>query len=314
MLYCIQVIINSYKVGMKLLRIDDYNLLLQLNKIGTVRGTAREILISQPAVSQRLKFIEDYFGQTIFIRTSKRLKLTPSGELILKHAQKVIDQEEQFKNQLASSSDEVTGTLSIACSSVVSQRYLPKILGKYTKMFPLVSIDLVTGLSEHIKSDFNKYHVSIVRGEKIKDSKSILLFEDPLYIFDSKPFMEEEIKERPLIFFKSDDGLEELMNHWLSHNLEKVNVIKKISVDQIETCKHFMQQGLGMAVLPKSVSDSLMDKYPHLPLEVNGKKITRETWLCFQEGIQQLPQVNHFIELLLQEPFLVDKESFDSNK
>lgn len=295
-----------------MLRIDDYNLLLQLNKIGTVRGTARAILISQPAVSQRLKFIESYFGHTIFIRTSKRLILTPSGEIILKHAQKVMEQEEQFQNKLASSSKQVTGTLSIACSSVVSQRYLPKILAKYTKMFPLVSINLVTGLSEHIKSDANQYHVSIVRGEKVKDSTSILLFKDPLYIFDTKPFMAEEVKERPLIFFKSDDSLEELVNHWLSHSLEKINVIKKISVDQIETCKQFMQQGLGMAVLPKSVSDSLMDKYPHLPLEVNGKKITRETWLSYQEGIEELPQVNHFIQLLLKEPFLVTEDEKDN--
>ena len=68
------------------MKIDDYNLLLKLNEIGTVRGTAKVILISQPAVSQRLKFIEEYFGEIIFIRTSKRLKVTPSGELILKHA------------------------------------------------------------------------------------------------------------------------------------------------------------------------------------------------------------------------------------
>src|SRR5690625_2383459 len=102
------------------MKIEDYELLLQLEKIGTVRGTAKAVLISQPAVSQRLKFIEEYFGEQIFIRTSKRLKLTPSGEMILKHAKEVAEREKVFKNHLAASSIEVLGTLSITCSLVIS--------------------------------------------------------------------------------------------------------------------------------------------------------------------------------------------------
>lgn len=285
------------------MKIEDYELLLHLEKIGTVRGTAKAVLISQPAVSQRLKYIEDYFGEQIFIRTSKRLKLTPSGELILKHAKEVVEREKQIKNTLAASSTEVRGTLSIACSSVISQRYLPSILAKFTKKYPLVSIDLVTGMSEDIKRNHSKYHISIVRGEKIKDSTSILLFKDPLYIFDTKPFDDEEVKERPLISFKSDDSLQDLMNHWLFYHQDKIKPIQKISVDQIETCKQFMMQGLGMAILPRSVSRKLMDEYPHLPLQVGGESITRDTWLCYQGGIRKLPQVNSFIELLLSEEF-----------
>lgn len=284
------------------MKIEDYELLLHLEKIGTVRGTAKAVLISQPAVSQRLKYIEDYFGEQIFIRTSKRLKLTPSGELILKHAKEVVEREKEIKNTLAASSTEVRGTLSIACSSVISQRYLPAILAKFTKKYPLVSIDLVTGMSENIKRNHSKYHVSIVRGDKIKDSTSILLFKDPLYIFDTKPF-DDEVKERPLISFKSDDSLQDLMNHWLFYHQDKIKPIQKISVDQIETCKQFMMQGLGMAILPRSVSRQLMDEYPHLPLQVGGESITRDTWLCYQGGIRKLPQVNSFIELLLSEEF-----------
>lgn len=285
------------------MKIDDYSLLLKLNEIGTVRGTAKAVLISQPAVSQRLKFIETYFNEQIFIRTSKRLKLTPSGEIIIKHAKEVVAREGAVKNKLAMTSEDVTGTLSIACSSLISQRFLPSILAKFTKMYPLVSIDLVTGLSENIKEDINKFHITIVRGEKVKGQESILLFKDPLYIFDTEAFDENQVKERPLISFKSDDSLNELMNSWLFHYQGKITPIKKFSVDQIETCKQFMKQGLGMAILPKSVSHGLLDKYPNLPLQVNGQEFTRDTWICHQKGIRKLPQVDHFINLLLDESF-----------
>lgn len=285
------------------MKISDYELLIQLAEIGTVRGTAKAILISQPAVSQRLKFIEQYFGEQIFIRTAKRLQLTPSGELILEHAREVVDRELQIKNKLAVTSEEVRGTLSIACSTVISQRYLPKVLSKFMKKYPKVTIDLVTGTSSDIKNDYSNYHISIVRGESIKDLESTLLFEDPLYIFDTEPFTKGEIKKRPLISFKSDDGLEEVINHWVA-NQNKIDAIQKLSVDQIETCKQFMKQGLGMAILPWSVSESLIEQYPHFPLRIDDEKINRKTWLCYQHEFKHLPQVESFLNLMLEETFI----------
>ncbi|RDW17897.1 LysR family transcriptional regulator [Oceanobacillus chungangensis] len=286
------------------MKIEDYELLLKLNEIGTIRGTAKIILISQPAVTQRLKYIEDYFGEILFIRTPKGLVPTPSGEIILNHAKEVVEREAGLINKLAESSKEIQGTLSIACSSLISQRFLPAILGEFTTKFPKVAIDLVTGISEDIRRNHKNYHVCIIRGEKLKESVSIRLFDDPLYIFDTEPFPKDDIKERPLISFKSDDSMHELVDNWLYHHQEQIKPQKTMTVDQIETCKQFMKQGIGMAVLPESVSDSMKNEYPNVPLKLNGKPVTRDTWVCYQEGIRQLPQVDHFITALTSTSFL----------
>ncbi|RDW18495.1 LysR family transcriptional regulator [Oceanobacillus arenosus] len=286
------------------MKIEDYELLLKLNEIGTIRGTAKIILISQPAVTQRLKYIEEYFGEILFIRTPKGLVPTPSGEIILKHAKGVVERENELINQLAESSKEIQGTLSIACSSLISQRFLPAILGEYTTKFPKVAIDLVTGISEDIRRDHKNYHVCIIRGEKLKESVSIRLFDDPLYIFDTEPFPKDDLKERPLISFKSDDSMHELVDNWLFYHQEQIKPQKTMTVDQIETCKQFMKQGIGMAVLPESVSDSMKNEYPNVPLKLNGKPVTRDTWVCYQEGVRKLPQVDQFISLLTSINFL----------
>lgn len=286
------------------MKIDDYILLVKLQEIGTIRGTAKSILISQPAVTQRLKYIEEYFGQIIFIRTSKKLMLTPVGEMILTHAKSVVEGEEALKNSLIESSDTVQGTLSIACSSLISQRFLPAILASYTGLYPNVSIDLVTGISEDIKRDHKNYHVCIIRGEKLKESTCSRIFEDPLYIFDTEPFPKSKIKERPLIAFKSDDSMHELVDNWLYHHQDNIKPVKTIRVDQIETCKQFMKQGLGMAVLPKSVSDTMMEEYPHLELTLNNKSVTRSTWVCYQEEVKKLPQVEKFLETVLEKKYI----------
>lgn len=205
------------------MRMDDYEILLKLYEIGTIRGTAKAILISQPAVTQRLKYMENYFGETIFIRTSKRLLPTPAGERVIQHAKEMVEKEHLFKNRLAETGEEIQGTLSIACSSLISQRYLPDILGEYTAAYPKVAVDLVTGISEDIRKNHKQYHVCIIRGDKLKETTSMHLFDDPLYIFDTEPFPEHGIKERPIISFKSDDSMHELVDSWL---FEQQNYIK----------------------------------------------------------------------------------------
>src|SRR5699024_5504319 len=157
------------------MKTNDYDRLQQLMEIDTIRGTAKDILIYQPAETQRLKNIEEYFCEPIIIRTSKSLVLTPTGEMIMEHARNVIKEEKAIKNTLAQSSGEVQGSLAIACSSLVSQRFLPSILGDYTNAYPKVAIDLVTGISEDIKREHKNYHVCIIRGEKLKESVSELL-------------------------------------------------------------------------------------------------------------------------------------------
>ena len=286
-----------------IIRIDDFKLLLTLYEVGTIRGAAKKVLISQPAVSQRLRYIENYYSEKIFIRTPKKLVLTDSGETILNYAKKIVTLEQSLQSLLAQSTGEVQGTLSIACSSLISQRYLPEVLSEYTSAFPNVSIDLVSSISETIKKEHQNYHVCIIRGEKLASSSCLHLFADPLYIFDTKEFPSNGMKKRPLISFKTDDRMDELVDEWLAHETN-IQAVKAINVDQIETCKQFMMQGLGMAVLPKSVSESLMDQYPNKPLKVNGKLVTRDTWVCYQEEVRELPQVDEFISKLMEKVYL----------
>src|SRR5699024_8182273 len=121
------------------------------------------------------------------------------------------------------------------------------------------TVDLVTGMSEDIKQNKKNYHASTVRGPKMKDDTSFLLCKDSFYIIDTEPFEKDKVKTRPLISLQSDSSMKALFDNWLYYHQGTFNPIKKINVDQIETCKQFMMEGIGMAILPKSVAGSLVD-------------------------------------------------------
>lgn len=280
------------------MKIEDYELLLQLNEYGTIRATAKKVLISQPALTQRLKFIEKYMGGSIFLRTSKKLVPTPFGEIVLDHAGNVLQTEEEFRQRLAQTEGRVSGTLSIGASSLYSQYFLPELLQSFTKEYPNVAIDLVTGVSEEIRQSAEDYHIAIVRGEPLKDYQSLHLFSDRLYFLDLLPFSKDI--ERPFIEFKSDPDFQKLIEQWMGRN-PSLLVKRLIKVDHFETAKQMMKRGLGMTVLPESIIQEEKDDYEYQLLHMDGGPITRETWACMKSGISHLPQVDAFIKHLTKE-------------
>lgn len=77
------------------MKIDDYRLLTTLDETKTLRKAAEILYISQPAVTQRLKAIENAFGVDIFIRT-KQLITTTEGMMIIEHARDMLNRERLF--------------------------------------------------------------------------------------------------------------------------------------------------------------------------------------------------------------------------
>lgn len=74
----------------EIMKIEDYRLLITLDETKTLRKAAEILYISQPAVTQRLKAIENAFGVDIFIRTKKQLITTTEGTMIIEHARDML--------------------------------------------------------------------------------------------------------------------------------------------------------------------------------------------------------------------------------
>ncbi|MEQ6390478.1 LysR substrate-binding domain-containing protein [Bacillaceae bacterium S4-13-58] len=87
-------------------------------------------------------------------------------------------------------------------------------------------------------------------------------------------------------------------NKWFSKNLN-FNSKKTRRVDQIETCKQLMMNGLGMAILPETSIKNLGQNFYHKErLELNGELLKRDTWVCYSTKAKELPQVRAFLKMI----------------
>jgi len=278
------------------LKVEDHQILVTLNQAGTVRQASKDLLVSQPALSQRLKQIEEHWGEKIFIRSHKRLTLTPAGEEIITFAETILEEEQRVKENISRNSSTVSGTLSLGVSSLVGQYVLPEILEEFIHAYPNVKIELQTGLSDQFREASNQYHISIIRGDPKKQEYCEELFKDHLYLVERKQTSSHISK--PLIEFQSDHSFQSTVNEWFIEN-PSFNFSQKIKVDQIETCKQLMAHGIGMAVLPQVAIKDLSDEdYIFHPLTLESKPLTRSTWICTTDIARELPQVQSFLKVI----------------
>ncbi|WP_070120255.1 LysR family transcriptional regulator [Bacillus marinisedimentorum] len=279
----------------------EFQILAVLAQEMNMRKAAERLFVSQPALSQRLQSIEKAWGVKIFLRSQKGLALTPAGEKITSFAQEVVEKGEKVREEIEALDSEVYGTLKLAVASIAGQYWLPAVLKQFVRKYPLVKVSLITGWSSemlrHIYEDH--VHIGILRGNPEWKGRKLHLFSDSLYLVDTEMGKLEDLHDtaRPFIQFKSDSNYHQEIQEWW-HRQFKAVPQRTIVVDQIETCKQMVLNGIGYAILP-GVTLEGEDTLTKIPLlDEAGTPMLRDTWLIGYESGFQLKQVQAFIEVV----------------
>ena len=101
------------------------------------------LYISQSAVSQSVKVLEKKLGQTLFIRSTKRVQLTPEGEILFKHIEPAMNLIHKGETQLLEANTLNGGQLRIAASDTICRYFLVPYLNKFHKLYPNVHIKVL---------------------------------------------------------------------------------------------------------------------------------------------------------------------------
>ena len=145
---------------------QDYRLLLDLYKTKNITRVAHLHYLSQPAMTKRIRRIEEELGSELILRSQKGITFTPAGELAVDYCRKFLELSGQMRNGIHQASGTVSGSLTIGCSLNFSRYRLPTALKKYQELYPQVDIVISTGHSDFLYQQLldNRVSVAIVRG------------------------------------------------------------------------------------------------------------------------------------------------------
>jgi len=285
------------------MHMDDFRFIITLAEEKNMRKAAERLFVSQPALSQKLQNLERILGTDLFVRSQKGLTITASGEIVLQYAKEMEMTYHQMTEKLLISKIGVSGTLKLAVSSVVAQYWLPPLLKKFLVEHPNVQISLFTGWSSEIMNRLyeNEVQLAIVRGNQDWYGKKELIFSDELLLVDpiKQDLSEYKDLNKPFIQFRSNSNYYQLIQSWWYETFGSAPK-QEIVVDQIETCKQLVLNGIGFAILPSTVlHDVPSEVLNRIPLLMNKeKKLLRDTYLLYNEDVSKLKQVEGFLNII----------------
>lgn len=105
-------------------------------------AAAKNLLLTQPAVSQQVKALEEEVGERLFDRTGREVRLTPAGEVLLEAAEHVFALVEDAVRRIKDARTSDEGTVTVACGDTVTLYLLPPVLTEFRKRFPKADVSI----------------------------------------------------------------------------------------------------------------------------------------------------------------------------
>lgn len=110
---------------------------------GSLARAAREMGLTGPAISRRLALLEERLGVRLLARTTRRMHLTPEGELYLSEARRILGEIEALEHTLSRTQEEPRGLLRIQATFGFGRRQLAPAISDFVRRHPAVDIQLM---------------------------------------------------------------------------------------------------------------------------------------------------------------------------
>ena len=115
-------------------------------------AAAEKLFISQPALSQAIKRLENELGVVLFNRSTSSVQLSSAGELFLAEGETLLRLSHQLKQHMANLAAQKSGSIRIGISTFYSSYYLARILPAFRSLHPGIRISIVEGKSHELES------------------------------------------------------------------------------------------------------------------------------------------------------------------
>lgn len=110
---------------------------------------AAEVLhITQPTLSRQLSQLEEQTGVKLFIRGTRKIKLTNEGNLLRRRAEEILELVDKTERELTEQEEQVEGVVAIGCGDLRAVQRLPELISSFHEKYPLVTFDLYTATAD----------------------------------------------------------------------------------------------------------------------------------------------------------------------
>jgi DNA-binding transcriptional LysR family regulator len=280
---------------------------VQVAKLGSFSRAAEALFLTQPSVTARIQTLEKDLGEDLFERGGRSIKLSDAGAVFLEYAERALKEVQESRDALESLRNASAGHLRIASAMTISAYVLPRLLKSFRSSYPGVAVSVRTGRSDFVMDMVlaDEAQVGLVRGLHHPELETVHLYDDEVVLV-THPDHEfatrgcasiDAVGRQPLIFFDKGSSYHGLIHGYFrdagiipTHSME---------LDSIEATKKMVEEGLGIAYLPRVSVEREISLGVLVEVEVSGAEpLRRPIALITRRSRRHSRPVEAFIELL----------------
>jgi DNA-binding transcriptional LysR family regulator len=227
-----------------------------------------------------------------------RITLTPAGELLLKHSEKIVMDYAKMNFDMNALRQKFSGELRIGASTTIAQYVLPEILAAFIKRYPQIEVITVSGNSHDVEAELisGKIDIGMVEGiiRQPQIKYSAFMKDELVAIVNSEnPLAErskvsiEELRSIPLVLRERGSGSLDIIEDFFKRmniSLSDLNIVMYLGTT--EGIKHFVEKSDCMGIVSvRSVSRELLMGYYKL-IDIADIRLERHFAFAERRGEQ----------------------------
>lgn len=273
--------------------LDNYNIFYEVAKCQNITKASEKLFISQPAVSQAIKKMEENLGVTLFVRGKKGIELTSCGKKIFESVENALRNFSTAEQLIDEEKGVARGEITIGAGSNIARKILCKPVARFMKDYPLIKVNFIENVQTKMIDKLRTGDVDFVLTQQNEefDFNFLPLFEMQ-YCFVQKA----DCKSDKLITITEGSFTHRLFDKFIKEKGLKDNLI--MSVAGYKTALEFVSLGIGTTLIPKymvhdrlNVSD-LVEVYTDYPLP-------KTTFGIYYNSRLLMPNGKAFLEYLV---------------
>ncbi len=200
---------------------NDKDYIYEVYKERSFSLAAKNLFITQPALSASVKKVEKQLGITIFDRTTSPIMLTEEGKVYIETIERIKNIESEMKNKFSDMSELKTGTIKISGENFVSSFIIPKIISEFKRKYPGINVELTESNSPDLRQLLTNDSIDLLIAHDFDKNlyEAKALFEETLLLAVPEGFKENK-KLRSHAFTREDI----IQNKHLKTNGQKIDL------------------------------------------------------------------------------------------
>src|SRR4030042_868651 len=252
-------------------------------ELGSFSKAGEAVHLAQASVSERISTLEGMVGAKLLDRMGRTVVSTKAGELLYRHAQRLLDAKKTACLEMQDFLGVKQGEISIGGSTIPGEYILPKVIGRFSKEFPRITVTLTVADSEEIESRVldGEFELGVIgRKSSNKPLESHELWEDePVLALPSthrwagkKEVPVQEVLLEPFIFRELGSGTLKSMEPYLHRaglkGMDSLKVVARLGTST--AVKEGIKAGLGISILSAVALDTELKAGVLKALRVKG--------------------------------------------